>query len=116
MTLEELLVAATANGLTHVTLYPVHSEDRKTTYWHARATPSTGHQYVSANGTNPVDVLAQVLEGLPRAKKRTANPPFSQLSQREITATVNPVEEQHPVEKSQKLIPTTAADEEWMLK
>jgi hypothetical protein len=77
MTIEELLRAAAAKGLTHLTLYPVESEDRKTTYWHARATPSSAHSYVQIATTDPVEAVVQVLKALPGAKKR-------------VTATVNP--------------------------
>lgn len=96
MTIEELLTAACAKGLTHLTMWPVPSADGKTTYWHARATPSTGHHYVSASGLNPADVLAEVLSSLPKAPKRavtaavkprfdSVNPPISEMPQRAAT-------------------------------
>lgn len=72
MGIEDALREAAAKGMTHVTLWPVPSQDGKSTYWHARATPSTGHHYVSAAETDPAKALMQVLEELPRAKKRTA--------------------------------------------
>ena len=74
MNLEQALREAAIRGLTHVTLYPVQSEDGKTTYWYARATPSTGHSYVQTQGVDPVDVMTKVLEALPRAPKRTPKP------------------------------------------
>lgn len=72
MNLEEALREAAAKGLTHITLWPVASHDRKKTYWYARATPSTGHSYISANGDDPVEVMMQVLDALPKAPKRVA--------------------------------------------
>lgn len=94
--LEELLVAAVAKGLTHFTLYPVESEDRKTIYWAARATPSTGHSYVQIQDTDPVAAMVQVLQALPQAKKRAATKKdrgvadlSSATDAEEITATVN---------------------------
>lgn len=74
MTLEEQLRDAAAKGLTHLTLYPTPSADNKTTYWNARATPSTGHQYVMAAHLDPIEAVRTVLEELPRAKKRAPNP------------------------------------------
>jgi hypothetical protein len=79
-TLEEALKLAAERGLTHLTLYPVPSADNKITYWHAKATPSTGHNYVQITTTDPVDAVVQVLQALPRAPKRAAA---------KITATVN---------------------------
>jgi|SRR5712664_2109345 len=70
MTLEDLLREAATKGMTHLTLYPVHSSDNKTIYWMARSTPSTGHQYVAAAKLDPVEAVTAVLEALPRAKKR----------------------------------------------
>jgi hypothetical protein len=70
VTLEELLKEACAKGLTHLTLYPVPAADGRITYWHARATPSTGHHYVARAGTDPIDVLSEVLSNLPKAPKR----------------------------------------------
>lgn len=70
MTLEDALREACTRGLTHFTLYPVPSADGKITYWHGRATPSTGHSYVQTHGTDPVDVMTKVLESLPKAPKR----------------------------------------------
>lgn len=70
MTLEDTLREATTRGLTHLTVWPTWSNDGKTTYWNARATPSTGHQYVSAAHSDPVEAVRVVLTDLPRAKKR----------------------------------------------
>lgn len=70
MTLEELLQTACERGMTHLTLYPSHSEDRKTVYWAARATPSTGHSYISCNDKDPLVALTGVLTALPKAPKR----------------------------------------------
>lgn len=80
-TLEELLLAACERGITHLTLYPVPSRDGKTTYWEARATPSTVHKYVNVTDTDPVVALKGVLLGLPKAPKR---------SPKELTAAVTP--------------------------
>lgn len=93
MTLEEILREAATKGLTHLTLYPTFSDDRKTTHWCARATPSTGHQYISASDIDPIKVLTTVLVNLPRAKKRTdakidQNRGSTYPAQNEITATV----------------------------
>lgn len=79
MTFEDLLREAAAKGLTHFTIWPTPSEDRKTVYWTARATPSTQHSYVQSHGTDPVDVALAVLKSLPKAPKR---------EQKKITATV----------------------------
>jgi hypothetical protein len=91
-TLEEALREAAAKGLTHLTLYPVESEDRKTTYWHAKATPSSAHSYVQVTTTDPAEALAAVLKALPKAPRRAAptNPP---LADHEVTATVKPQQE-----------------------
>ena len=70
MTIEDLIQQAAARGLTHLTLYPVPSVDAKTTYWHARATPSTGHHYVEETDTDPVLALQRALAALPKAAKR----------------------------------------------
>lgn len=70
MTLEELLQTACERGMTHLTLYPTHSDDRKTVYWAARATPSTGHSYISCNDKDPLVALTGVLAALPKAPKR----------------------------------------------
>lgn len=71
MTLEEALLAAATKGLTHLSLHPVFSEDRKTTYWRAVATPSTMHKYVSTQALNPVEAVLEVLKALPKAPART---------------------------------------------
>jgi hypothetical protein len=70
--LETLLADAAKRGLTHLSLHPVPSADNKTVYWCARATPSTGHHYVSAERLDPCEALAQALHDLPRAPKRAA--------------------------------------------
>lgn len=70
MSIEDTLRAAAAKGMTHLTLYPVQSDDGKTTYWHARATPSTGHSYVQTTSRDPVEAVEQVLLALPKAPKR----------------------------------------------
>lgn len=79
MALEDLIHEAAAKGMTHLTIWPVPSEDGKKTYWSARATPSTMHSYVQAAHHDPVTALELVLKGLPRAPKRAP---------RKITATV----------------------------
>lgn len=70
MTLEELFKEACAKGITHFTLYPVPSQDGKTLYWCARATPSTGHSYVQTQTLNPIEAITEVLKSLPKAPKR----------------------------------------------
>lgn len=72
MTLEEQLLAAANAGLTHLSLHPVFSEDRRTTYWRATATPSTMHKYVSTQSLSPVEAVSEVLKALPKAPKRAA--------------------------------------------
>ena len=71
MTLEALLKEACAKGMTHLTVYPVPSQDNKTLYWCARATPSTGHSYVQTQTLDPVEAVMEVLKALPKAPKRT---------------------------------------------
>lgn len=98
MTLEDLLREAAAKGLTHLSLHPVPSDDGKTTYWRASATPSTQHKYVQAATLDPAEAVRVVLEALPRAPRRATpkskfdkeNPPLSEMAQREVTAAVNP--------------------------
>jgi len=90
MTLEELLADASTKGLTHLSVWPVPSADGKQTYWAARATPSTGHQYVSAQSKFAVDAITEVLLALPKARKR---------ADKKITAAVTeppPEEDSHP--------------------
>jgi hypothetical protein len=70
MTLEEQLREAAARGLTHLTVYPVPSEDGKTTYWAARATPSIRHGYVSTSTLDIVEAMSTCLAALPKAKAR----------------------------------------------
>lgn len=102
MTLEELFKEACAKGITHFTLYPVPSQDGKTLYWCARATPSTGHSYVQTQTLNPIEAIIEVLKSLPKAPKRaktadhdqkkprfdSVNPPISEMAQRAVTAPV----------------------------
>lgn len=88
-TIEELLKEACERGITHLTLYPVPSEDGKTTYWHARGSPSTGHKYVSVTDIDPVIALRGALLGLPKARLRPT--PKTRDAGREperVTATV----------------------------
>lgn len=84
MSLEDKLRAAAEKGVTHISLFsvPRHGDPKKF-YWAARATPSTGHHYVSSNSEDPVEALAKVLDDLPKAKRRDAKPDL-------ITATVTP--------------------------
>ena len=70
MTLEEQLREAAARGLTHLTVYPVPSDDGKTTYWAARATPSVRHGYVSTATLDIVDAMSTCLAALPKARER----------------------------------------------
>lgn len=72
MTLEQLFKEACAKGMTHFTIYPVQSLDRKTTYWCARATPSTGHSYVQTQTLDPIEAITQTLMALPKAPKRAS--------------------------------------------
>ena len=71
--LEDALKLACAKGMTHLTLYPVESSDRKKMYWHARATPSTGHGYVFGTALDPVEAVTTVLKNLPSAKQRAVS-------------------------------------------
>lgn len=68
--LEDLLRQCAANGCTHLTVYPVHSADNKTIYWHARATPSTQHRYVHEIDVDIVAAITKVITLMPAAKKR----------------------------------------------
>lgn len=79
MTIEDLLQQAAAKGMTHFTLYPVHSVDRKTVYWHARVAPSTMHHYIEETDLDPVLAMQRALTALPKAPKRA-----------KVTAAVNP--------------------------
>lgn len=72
MALEDLIREAAAKGLTHLSLHPVHSEDRKTVYWRCTATPSTMHKYVHVTTTDPVEAMLAVLASLPKAGRRKA--------------------------------------------
>lgn len=91
MTLEELLADACAKGLTHLTVWPVPSSDGRQTYWAARATPSTGHHYVSAQSKFAIDAITEVLLALPKARKRATK----------ITAAVTADENPLPLEDEQ---------------
>lgn len=106
MTIEDLIQQAAAKGLTHLTLYPVHSHDGKTTYWHARATPSTMHRYVEETDLDPVLALQRALAALPKAPKR----------ERKVTAKVNPnLRAQHnlPEVELDRGEPSTPEPDEW---
>lgn len=72
MALEDLLREAAAKGLTHLSLHPVPSEDGRSTFWRATATPSTQHKYVSTANYDPAEAVRVVLEALPRAPRRSA--------------------------------------------
>lgn len=85
MALEDLLRDAAKRGITHLSLHPTPSEDGKTIYWRAQATPSTGHKYVSCADLDPVVALAGVLHGLPKAPART---PSTKSAAMPITAAV----------------------------
>jgi len=69
-TLEDLLMQAADKGLTHLSLWPVPSQDGKKVYWRAQATPSTGHSYITTTSKLPHDAMAAVLLALPKAPKR----------------------------------------------
>lgn len=97
MTLEEALLAAANKGLTHLSLHPVSSEDRKTTYWRATATPSTMHKYVSTQALNPVEAILEVLKALPKAPARG-----------KVTAAVS----DHPKDLDQQAIPNIIIDKD----
>ena len=109
--LEDALRLAAEKGMTHLTLYPVESHDKKLMYWHAKATPSTGHSYVQITTTDPVDAVVKVLEALPKAPKRAAptkrfdevNPPISEMPQRAVTAAVT--DDQPQTEEIDKWLP-----------
>lgn len=109
-TLEDLLRQVCERGCTHLTLWPVPSADGKKTYWHAQATPSTMHKYVSANDLDPVVALRGVLLGMPKAPKRGA--PKKSLAgpelgreptpdQTEITAAVTAAAQEDPQSQPQ---------------
>lgn len=71
MTLEEAITEAAARGLTHLSLAAVPSNDRKTTYWSAVASPSTAHRHVSATSKDPIQAVMEVLADLPKARRNT---------------------------------------------
>lgn len=96
MTLEEQLLAAANAGLTHLSLHPVFSEDRKTTYWRATATPSTMHKYVSTQSLSPVEAVSEVLKALPKAPART----------KPVTAAVS----DHPCDLDLPVVPNILVD------
>jgi len=70
MALEDLLKEAASKGMTHFTIYPVPSEDGKTTYWVARASPSTQHHYIQVVNIDPAKAAEAALASLPRASRR----------------------------------------------
>lgn len=72
MSIEDLLRQAADKGMTHLTVYPVHSNDRKTVYWHARVSPSTQHKYVEETDLDPVLALQRALAAMPKARRVTA--------------------------------------------
>lgn len=82
--LEELIRECAAAGCTHLTVYPVHSTDNKTVYWHARATPSTAHRYVHEIDTDIVAAITKVITLMPKAPKRAP----SKKGMLDLTATV----------------------------
>lgn len=108
MTLEELLRETAKRGITHLSLVPTPSEDGKTTYWRAQATPSTMHKYVSCNSLDPVEALTEVLKALPKAEARR---------QAKVTATVN-LRDQPRIEnyKLDGRMPDPDDMSNWMLK
>ncbi len=73
MALEDDLQDAADRGLTHFSVYPVHSADRKTVYWHATASPSTASPPSKYSGTNIAEVVARALQGMARGKKFAAS-------------------------------------------
>lgn len=110
VTLEDLLRAAAAKGLTHLTVYPVESADKKTIYWHARATPSSQHSYVhEIVADDIVGAMTAVLERMPAAKKRAApkkgdvtvavtEPPIDMDESAERLSRLATPPDEHPVE------------------
>jgi hypothetical protein len=92
-TLEEALTEAAGRGLTHLTLYPTWSNDGKTIYWNARATPSTGHHYVSAAHNDPVEAMRVALTDLPRAKKRVTATVTEPQMEKEPAMSLDPEED-----------------------
>lgn len=112
MALEDLLREAAKRGLTHLSLAPVPSNDAKTTYWLASATPSTMHKYISTTSVDPVEAITQVLAVLPKAPKRA--PRGKDL----LTATVTPAP--YPEAAKQMAadagVPLQETPEDWMLK
>lgn len=69
MTLEEALKQACDRGMTHLSLWPVPSDDRKTTYWKATAAPSTQHRRSEGTSTDPVEAVLAALVEMPKAPK-----------------------------------------------
>lgn len=108
MTLEELLRDAAKRGITHLSLVPTPSEDGKTTYWRASATPSTMHKYVFCNHTDPVEALTQVLQAMPKAPSRSTP---------KVTATVT-LRDQPRIEnyKPDDRLPDPDTMSDWMLR
>lgn len=107
MALEDLIREAAAKGLTHLSLHPVHSEDRKTTYWRCTATPSTMHKYVHVTTTDPVEAILTVLASLPKAGRRKVPTMGKTPATEEFTAAVSDDEEVVPAESAHQL------DDEW---
>lgn len=95
MSLDTLLKEAAAKGMTHLSVWPVPSQDGKKLYWHAQATPSTGHSYVQTNSLDIVEAITEVLKALPKAPKNkkpkfdSVSPPISEIAQRAVTETVS---------------------------
>jgi hypothetical protein len=76
--LQDRLLDAAAKGLTHLSVWPTHSTDGKTTYWTCRATPSNEFSYVEATHTSIDIAIMDCLIAMKAAKKR----------KKEVTATV----------------------------
>jgi hypothetical protein len=103
MTLEDLLREAARKGLVSLTLYAEWSEDRKTTYWTCRGTPSARHGYVGVeHALDPVEAMQECLKALPGAKVR-AEP----KAKKEHAATAAVTEPADPAER-------TPSFDEWM--
>ena len=70
MALEDVIREAISRGLTDLQLHPEFSNDRKTAYWRASATPSTQHKVFSVSHLDPIEALTTVLQAMPKAPKR----------------------------------------------
>lgn len=99
--IEELLVDCASKGMTHLTVYPVHSEDRKTLYWHAKASPSTDRTGSASSGTDIVAVVTEALTEMPKVRgpkprepdlidrnRGTRYPEVTEAEPQPVTATV----------------------------